>query len=196
MSITKHVSRVAAIGAAGALSAVALVGVAPAADAAAAPAKLKTTYGCVILGTAYDFPAVISVGAPTSGKANKAVKAAAYKMTVTIPEEQANLLRDVLMASEISGTASKAQYTVGSTKVPLGTLKITKTKVPASGPIDLPVKGKATTFKVKKKGSYTVNAPKSFLFAPKNQDGGDLIPGGPVTCNASGPIKAGTFKAK
>lgn len=194
--ISKYMSRVAAVGAAGALGAVALVGIAPTADAASAT-PLKTTYGCTILGTPYDFPVTIKMDVPATGKAKKPISAKPFKMVVTIPEEQADLLRDVLMASEVSGTAYDAKYSVGSTKVNLGTLKIAKTAVPDSGPINLPVSApKGTSFTIKKKGTYVVNAPKSFTFAPKNQDNQDLIPGGPVTCAASGPTKTGTIKIK
>jgi len=197
LSISKHVSRVAAIGAAGAMGAVALVGIAPAADAAVKP--LKTSYTCDVsaLGQSFDFPAVIKIDT-TAAKAKKTIAARKFAMTVTIPEEQATLIRTALGATEISGTASGAKYKVGKTSVALQKLVIKKTAVGDSGPIKLPVNGKSAAFTIKKKGTYAVTAPKKFTFAPVNQDGADLIPGGAMPCSVTSgsSLKAGSMKIK
>lgn len=195
MSISKHMSRVAAVGAAGAMGAVALVGIAPAADAATVK-PLKTTYTCTTVG---DLPTTVSIGLPTSAKAKqtkKGISAKSFSLKITLSEGIATALRG--LTDDVAGTADGVSYKVGKATAKVSNVAIKKTSTGTSGPLVLTAKasGKQPTFKLKKKGAYTITAPKSFTFTPTTGEGDPLV--GELSCAlaAGAPSKVGTFKVK
>ncbi|MEP9361727.1 DUF6801 domain-containing protein [Nocardioides sp. CN2-186] len=193
--ISKFMSRAAAIGAAGALGAVALVGIAPSADAAK---PLPTNYTCDIVG---GLDTAVTIGLPSSVKAKDAKKglsAKSFTLTITLSEGIAGALRG--LTDSVAGSASGVSYKVAgvSKAVPVNNLAIKPTDVGTSGPLVLKAQasGAQGVFKLTKKGTFAVSAPKSFTFTPTGGDGSPLV--GDLGCALStgAPSKVGSIKVK
>lgn len=191
--ISKYMTRVAAVGAAGALGAVALVGIAPSADAAK---PLPTNYTCDIVG---QLDTAVTIGLPASVKvkdAKKGIAAKSFTLTITLTEGIATALRG--LTDEVAGTASGVTYKVGKTTAKVSNVAIKPTPVGDSGPLVLKAtaSGKQTPFKITKKGTYAIAAPKAFSFTPTTGDGGPLV--GDLGCALTGGAasKVGSLKVK
>ena len=135
--------------------------------AEAKPASLKSTYTCEasVLGD-QDVAVTTKIDLPATVKKGQRVADRVVKMTVVLPETLVSPLRDLLGVSELSGTATKIKYSVGSAQIPLKKVKLAPTPVPDSGPMTLRAKGIAQGFTIKKPGTYTVKIPQASSSPP------------------------------
>jgi hypothetical protein len=163
----------------GAATVIGIGGVVVGGVAPAQAASAKTTYTCNTINGPATSDATVKLSLPKTVKAGSTVAARAFKMSVVLPSELVDTLRFFGITS-ISAEATKLGYSVGSTKVPVSDAKVRSTKVPASGPMKLTLKGKSAAFKAPAAGKHVVTTPKSFTLTIKDQNGNPL--GEPVPC--------------
>ena len=196
MSSFTYKQRLAATGAAGvmAVGTVAAVGaVTPAAASSSAPTRYVCKSGPP---ASLTVPASVvgTIKLPRTVKPGRSLAGIPMTMRVTLPDALIHQLQSTLGFTYLSGNVKNAALRLskpGTTrKLPLGTLRIAKTNVPATGDMKLVAKGKtARTAKAPAKtGRYLVRMPKAFTFNPKSDA---AIQTGPLACTLQG--KAGNF---
>ncbi|HEU5038563.1 MAG TPA: DUF6801 domain-containing protein [Nocardioides sp.] len=192
-STTRSTVRMTALAAAAGL--VASTGLVATSTVAASAASVQTQYTCATALGDQTMDVAIRLALPKTVKKNRKVAARPVRMSVVLPEPLVTAMRDVLLITSLSGSASDLTYSVGSKKVPLKNVTIPSTDVPASGAMTLLAKGTAQGFRLRKPGRYVVRAPRAFMFAADGQDGQPL-PGSPFPCTVAtgAPTKMGTIR--